>query len=99
MAGTVSTLAALHKGLADYVRDEIHGTVLSLADVTRWCATLAAEPAAARLARPGMARGREDVIVGGALVLRQVMGTFGFERCTVSESDILDGLVGSLLER
>jgi exopolyphosphatase/pppGpp-phosphohydrolase len=46
-----------------------------------------------------MTRGREDVIVGGALVLREAMGRFGFDACVVSESDILDGLAASLLVR
>ncbi|HMD47216.1 MAG TPA: exopolyphosphatase, partial [Acidimicrobiales bacterium] len=98
LAGTVSTLAALELGLTTYDRDRIHHFVLTLDAVRRWCEVLAAEPAARRAARPGMIEGRQDVIVGGALVLRQVMETLGFDRCTVSESDILDGLVESLVE-
>ena len=43
-----------------------------------------------------MVPGRQDVIVGGALILVSVMGRFGFDECLVSEADILDGLVGSL---
>ena len=43
-----------------------------------------------------MEAGRQDVIVGGVLVLREVMRRFGFDACTASESDILDGLVMSL---
>ena len=35
----------------------------------------------------------------GALVLREVMGNFGFDQCIVSETDILDGLAMSLLEQ
>jgi len=96
LAGTVSTLAALDQGLAIYDRDRIHHSILSAATVARWSAQLATEPSSARAARPGMAPGREDVIVGGALVLREVMDRFGFLRCLVSESDILDGMVESL---
>ena len=50
-----------------------------------------------RLACPGMAVGREDVIVGGVLVLAVVMETFGHDVCLVSEDDILDGLAASLM--
>ncbi|MGH9101605.1 MAG: hypothetical protein ACRDYD_01255, partial [Acidimicrobiales bacterium] len=64
--------------------------------VERWCEVLACEPAAARGRRPGIDPGREDVIVGGILVLRQVMRRLGAATCIVSESDILDGLVASL---
>jgi exopolyphosphatase/guanosine-5'-triphosphate,3'-diphosphate pyrophosphatase len=96
LAGTVSTLATLEQGLAEYDRLKIHHFVLTAAMVQHWCATLASESAAARQRRPGMVEGREDVILGGALVLRQVMDRFGFERCLVSESDLLDGLIQSL---
>ena len=37
------------------------------------------------------------MIVGGALVLDTLMAHFGFEACLVSESDILDGLVTTLI--
>jgi len=95
LAGTVSTLSALEQGLAAYDRARIHHSVLSAATVGRWCDLLAAEPASARAVRPGMIEGRQDVIVGGALVLRAVMARLGFAECLVSESDILDGLIES----
>ena len=96
LAGTVSTLVTLEVGLTRYDRDVVHHSVLSRATVGRWCRLLAAEPASERGKRPGMLDGRQDVIVAGALVLRQVMTRFGFESCLVSESDMLDGLVASL---
>jgi exopolyphosphatase/guanosine-5'-triphosphate,3'-diphosphate pyrophosphatase len=97
LAGTVSTLAALAQGLAHYDRDRIHHFVLDAGTVGRWCDRLAAEPAASRGRRPGMTPGREDVIVGGVLVLREAMRRFGFDRCVVSEADILDGIAAGLL--
>ncbi|HEX3334208.1 MAG TPA: DUF501 domain-containing protein [Acidimicrobiales bacterium] len=97
LAGTVSTLASLQLGLADYDRALIHHAVLRRADVERWLLALAAEPAEERLAHPGMVEGREDVIVAGAIILAEVMAVFGHETCLVSEDDILDGLAHSLL--
>ncbi len=97
LAGTVSTVASLHLGLDVYDRDRIHHLVLGAADVNRWFRHLAADTAADRLARPGMVAGREDVIVGGALILDAVVRRFGFSECLVSEADILDGLVASQL--
>lgn len=97
LAGTVTTLASLQLGLDEYDRDRTHHLVLSAEDVAGWFHRLASEPAAARLARPGMVPGREDVIVGGALILDAVMRRFGFGECLVSEADILDGLVASQL--
>ena len=97
LAGTVSTLASVHRQLAEYDRDLVHHTVLTAVDVGHWCRELAADTAAQRLARPGMMPGRQDVIVGGALILDEVMSQLGFDECLVSEADILDGLVASLL--
>jgi exopolyphosphatase/guanosine-5'-triphosphate,3'-diphosphate pyrophosphatase len=97
LAGTVSTLASLQLGLDEYDRDQVHHAVLSLANVLAWYRTLAAEIREARLDRAGMIPGREDVIVGGAMILSEVMSRFGFDECLVSESDILDGMVASLL--
>jgi exopolyphosphatase / guanosine-5'-triphosphate,3'-diphosphate pyrophosphatase len=96
LAGTVSTLSMLNQAIDDYDWDRVHHSVLEMAAVERWCTVLASEPSSARARRPGMVEGREDVIVAGAIVLREVMRRFGFSRCLVSETDILDGLVASL---
>jgi exopolyphosphatase/guanosine-5'-triphosphate,3'-diphosphate pyrophosphatase len=96
LAGTVSTLAAMELGLAEYDRELIHHAVLTAAAVRRWCDVLGAEPLAERARRPGLPAGRRDVIFGGALVLREVMTRFGFRQCIVSEADILDGLIMSM---
>ena len=97
MAGTVSTLAALHAGLDEYDRDRLHHSVLTAENVNDWYRTLATEVREARLDRAGMVVGREDVIVGGAMILALVMARFGFDECLVSEADILDGMVAGLL--
>jgi exopolyphosphatase/guanosine-5'-triphosphate,3'-diphosphate pyrophosphatase len=97
LAGTVTTLAALDQGLEEYDRSLIHHAVLTADQVAAWYRTLAGEVRQARLDRAGMAAGREDVIVGGALILHTVMQRFGFDECLVSEADILDGMVAGLL--
>jgi exopolyphosphatase/guanosine-5'-triphosphate,3'-diphosphate pyrophosphatase len=97
LAGTVSTLVSLQKGMVDYDRDLVHHAVLTVDDVRRWYRSLAVDSMAGRLDRPGMVPGRQDVIVGGALILDTVMERLGFADCLVSESDILDGLVASQL--
>ncbi len=96
LAGTVSTLAGLDQGLAEYDRERIHHAVLTADAVARWCDTLGSEPIAVRARRPGLPAGRQDVIFGGALVLREVMLRFAVSECIVSEADILDGLIMSL---
>ena len=95
LAGTVSTLAALEARTDRYDRSLLHHSVLERAKVERWLERLSGETHAARLLRPGMVSGREDVIVGGVLVLAAIMETFDRAICLVSEDDILDGLAAS----
>jgi hypothetical protein len=45
-----------------------------------------------------MEAARVPVIVGGLIVLDELLGRLGAARCLTSESDILDGLVRTLLE-
>lgn len=99
LAGTVSTLASLKIGLAEYERARIHHSILSRDEVEEWLAVLAKDDRLARLSHAGMVKGREDVIVGGAIVLAEIMSTFGRSSCLVSEDDILDGLADTLLAR
>ena len=84
LAGTVSTLASLEQGLAEYDFERVHHFVLTLGAVAGWRRLLASETAAARGRRPGMDPGRQDVIVAGAIVLEQVMDVLGFDECLVS---------------
>lgn len=99
LAGTVATLAMLQQQLVRYDRAKVHHFLLLWEQVERWRNVLAGETAADRRRRPGMEQGRQDVIVGGVLVLQQVMRRLGVGSCLTSESDILDGLVASLRNR
>ncbi len=97
LAGTVATLASLDQQLERYDRERIHHYPLTVEAVEHWWETLASESSARRAARVGMEIGRHDVILGGVLVLRQVMERFGFGTCIASEADILDGIALGLL--
>jgi exopolyphosphatase/guanosine-5'-triphosphate,3'-diphosphate pyrophosphatase len=99
LAGTVSTAAGVELGLARYDRDRIHHFVLTKAAVEDVFRTLATEPLADRVHNPGLEPERADVIVGGMCVLVTIMRRFGFDRCLVSEADILDGLAMSIAPR
>ena len=96
LAGTVATLAQIDQGLDEYRRDAVHHHWLPLDRIRHWRDELAAETTASRRLRPGMVPGREDVIVGGLIVLVATIERLGLEGCLTSESDILDGLVASL---
>lgn len=97
VAGTISTVAAVEMGLAEYDRDRLHHFQLSKAAAEDVFRTLATEPLEDRAHNPGLEPGRADVIVAGLCILVQIMRYFGFEQCLVSERDLLDGMALSLL--
>jgi exopolyphosphatase/guanosine-5'-triphosphate,3'-diphosphate pyrophosphatase len=99
VAGTISTVAAVELGLAEYDRDRIHHFRLTRSAAEDVFRTLATEPADVRRHNPGLDPGRVDVIVGGTLVLVVTMRTFDFNEMLVSEADILDGLARSISAR
>jgi exopolyphosphatase / guanosine-5'-triphosphate,3'-diphosphate pyrophosphatase len=97
LAGSVSTLAQLDAGIAEYDRDSVHHRVLARSTVAQWRDRLSSESPESRLARPGMMRGREDVLPAGLFVLLAVMERLEVEELLTSENDILDGIAASLL--
>ena len=96
--GTATAAAAVELGLAAYDRDRVHRFELTRAAAEDVFRTLATESAADRAANPGLHPDRAGVIVAGLCILVKVMRYFDFDRCLVSEADILDGLVLSLLD-
>jgi exopolyphosphatase/guanosine-5'-triphosphate,3'-diphosphate pyrophosphatase len=99
LAGTVSTVAAVEMGLAEYDREAIHHFKLTRAAAEDVFRTLATERLADRIHNPGLEAARADVIVGGCCALVAMMRTLGVDELLVSEADILDGLVMSLADR
>ena len=98
LAGTVSAVAAVEQGLAEYDRDRIHHFVLTKDAAEDVFRTLATESRADRLGNPGLEEARADVIVGGCCALVAILRYFSAEQLLVSEADILDGLALSQLD-
>jgi exopolyphosphatase/guanosine-5'-triphosphate,3'-diphosphate pyrophosphatase len=99
VAGTVTTLAMLALGLEHYDPAETHRSWLDRETVARLTEKLAGVDLDERRSMLGDARPRAEVIVGGCVVLGRVLDRLGADRCMVSETDILDGLVAPLVGR
>jgi len=97
LAGTISAIGRVELGMAEYDRDRIHHFHLTRDAIEEVFRTLATERLADRVHNPGLEVERADVIVGGLCVLVAFVRTLGVDELLVSESDILDGLVASLL--
>ena len=95
LAGTVTSLAARDAGLSKYDPSVTDGYVLARERVLAMHEELCALPLEGRaplLLEPQ----RAGVILGGSIVLVEVMRYFDLPQITVSERDILDGLVASI---
>jgi exopolyphosphatase/guanosine-5'-triphosphate,3'-diphosphate pyrophosphatase len=99
VAGTITTVTAIGLGLERYDPARIHHAALSAAEIAAVADKLAAMTVAERAAIPVMAKGREDVIAAGALLLDELVRTFRFPRVIASETDILDGVLLGLADR
>jgi exopolyphosphatase / guanosine-5'-triphosphate,3'-diphosphate pyrophosphatase len=97
LAGTVTSLAARDAGLTRYDPSVTHGYRLARTRVEALHAELAARDLDARRALL-LEPKRASVILGGSIILVEIMRWFGLEQIVSSERDILDGLAASLLE-
>jgi exopolyphosphatase/guanosine-5'-triphosphate,3'-diphosphate pyrophosphatase len=100
LAGTMTTLSALAHNMARYDSAAIHLSRVPGSDLLAVCERLIGMTRAERAALPPMHEGRADVIGGGAIVveelLRLLRARAGIDELTVSEHDILDGIVLSI---
>ncbi|HVB00747.1 MAG TPA: DUF501 domain-containing protein [Acidimicrobiales bacterium] len=97
VAGTLATLATRSQGLLTYEGAKTHGTGVSREFVDAELARLSRMTVTELRQLPGIDPARADVIVGGVLVVQQVLELFGFKELMYSETDILDGVAMSLL--
>jgi exopolyphosphatase / guanosine-5'-triphosphate,3'-diphosphate pyrophosphatase len=97
VAGTATTLAALHLGLDDYEESRIHGAVVPGDALTSLAAALVAMDVSTRAALGPVQPGRAEVLHGGALVLSRTLELLGIDALHVSESDSLDSVAAGLL--
>lgn len=93
VAGTIVTVAAVEIGLATFDAKALHGFVLTRDAAEDVFRTLATERLADRIANPGLAPERADIIVGGCCVLVGIMRRLKRDELIVSTHNLLDGLV------
>ena len=91
VAGTVTTLATLDLGDAEYDPERTHGHRLKRTSVETQLERLAAMTTAERLELPAVEPGRAGVIVAGIVVLHEIMAAYDLDEIEVSERDILHG--------
>lgn len=98
-AGTVTTLAAMRLEMVRYEPYRINGIVLEESWVGEITDRLARMPLEARRGIPGLEKGREDIILGGALIVRAILDELGSPCVTVTDGGLLEGLLLELVKK
>ena len=98
VAGTITTLVAHELGLREYRPELVHGRRLTLDSVQTAIRSFRARTSAQRGLLAGIQPGREDVILAGALIAREVCLLFGLTGLRCSEADIMEGAALALAD-
>jgi exopolyphosphatase/guanosine-5'-triphosphate,3'-diphosphate pyrophosphatase len=97
VAGTMTTLCAVHLRLTPYEPRRVHGARLSRSALEEQCLNLAAMSAERRRNVPGLNESRSDIIVAGALIATEVMEKCGQSEVVVSDHGVRYGLASTLI--
>jgi exopolyphosphatase/guanosine-5'-triphosphate,3'-diphosphate pyrophosphatase len=98
-AGTITTLAAMDLKMTEYDPGRINGHVLTREALDRMIDRLIGSTLEARRNMPGLEKGREDIILAGAIVAQEIMEQWGAERMIVSDWGLREGIVFDLYEK
>lgn len=93
VGGTFVNLAAIRLSLAEHDPERLHGTVLTVADVEAQVALFAARTVEERKRIVGLDPARADIILGGAIILSQILSWSGLEAISVSCRGLRWGVV------
>lgn len=93
VAGTATTLAAWHLELRQFDARKLDACVLTRGDIHRMVEELKWRTNAERAALPGIEKGREDVLLAGALILWRSMELLGFAEARISTRGLRFGIL------
>lgn len=93
VAGTVTTQVSVVKSMKQYNPVEIHKYILSKNEIASNLSLFESKSLEERKNITGLEPKRAEVIISGTFLLQTIMKYFGKESITVSEADILEGLM------
>ncbi|PNV67558.1 exopolyphosphatase [Enteroscipio rubneri] len=99
VAGTATTVVSVHEHMKVYDATRVHKAIVARPMLDSVYDELRCAPLAERQKIVGLDPGRAPVIVAGMIILQTVLDLAGFDSFTVSETDILHGIVLREAER
>jgi exopolyphosphatase/guanosine-5'-triphosphate,3'-diphosphate pyrophosphatase len=91
--GTATTLVSVKEGWERYDPEQVHGQILERRDIEDLYRMLAGMSLSLRSRLPGLQPERADIIPAGTLIILLIMEVLGKTRITVSENDLLQGII------
>ncbi len=98
-SGTVTTLASLNMGLAQYDRRRVDGSIARTAELVALSHDLASKSPAERAMVPGVGADRADLVVAGAAILEALIDLGRAEQLRVADRGIREGILRSMFAR
>jgi len=99
VAGTLTTLAALHQQLPNYIQEKVNGYILTLNDIRSMFVLLKDKSLEQIAAFPQISAGRADIILAGIMILMGLMEKSGLEQITVSDRGLRYGIILKEIEK
>ncbi len=93
VGGTIANLAAIKKRLAVFCEEKVHGTEIDGAWLLAIIKKMKSLPLTERGKIIGLERGREDIIIPGAIILKVVLENTKKQKVIYSGQDILQGMI------
>jgi exopolyphosphatase / guanosine-5'-triphosphate,3'-diphosphate pyrophosphatase len=90
--GTVTNIASIKLGKS-YEKEKLHGLTMSKQAIQDIVEKLGRASNSDRRLLKGMERGREDIILQGAILLRQIMAHFNARELTVNANGVRHGVI------
>lgn len=92
VAGTPTVLVKMNLKLKQFDPQQIHMQELSVSDLDKWIEVLSAKSIEERKKIEGLDHGRADIILAGAMILRECLNYFSMESYLVSIKGVRYGL-------
>ncbi len=99
VAGTLTTLAALHQRLPSYIPDKVSGYTLSYDDAGSMFGLLKDKSVEQIRTFPQISAGREDIILAGIMILMGCMESCSIDTITVSDRGLRYGIILKEIEK
>ena len=96
-AGTVTNVAAIALGLEKYEKAGIHGASIGDREIGEVIGKLKGLTVAERRNVKGMEQGREDILLQGVILIKEIMAYFGARDLLVSANGVRYGLLSEWL--